>query len=208
MSDAIGVAGLVVSVIGIPLAYFLAKRGRQRPDLRYMTDFVVLLKPHDQLIKQGLSMSFSGHPITRISRTRVALWNQSGDPVRGTDVVPSDPLRLSVKEGERILRVTTLFTSRPQILAEIKMPEKDEPTALVSFDFLDAGDGAVFEVVHEGENPPELSGTIRGAVADFRGKASLDPDLISKLTVGGKWAKFKGFFVGERASWHNFRCFS
>jgi hypothetical protein len=193
MSDAIGLVGIAMSIVGIPLAYFLARRGRQRPDLRYALDFTVLLSPDDGLAAQGLFLSFSGHPIRTVSRSYIAFWNHRGDTVRGSDIVPADPLCISIPEGEKILQARVLFRSRAQISFDLRIND-DHSAVLIEFDFLDAGDGAVVELVHEGIEEPLIVGTTRGATISYQSQASLEPDFLQSIAKGKPrrlWARIR-----------------
>jgi len=156
---------LVAAVLAIPVTWLLARRGRQRPDLRYALDFDVLVSVADGIPKAGLRIAASEREISRISRTRIAFWNARGDTVRGSDVVGSDPVRLCFPTGDSPLSVRVLTSSRRQVaLTATALPDVgDESAVSVEFDFLDAKDGGVVEILHEGLEPPRLVGTVRGA---------------------------------------------
>ncbi|MGY4899251.1 hypothetical protein ACWEEK_27165 [Micromonospora aurantiaca (nom. illeg.)] len=52
---------------------------------------------------------------------------------------------------------------------------------LINFDFLDADDGAVLEVIHQGEVPARIAGTIRGATIVDKGSADLSTSSLWML---------------------------
>lgn len=176
----IGIIGIFASLVGIPIAFVVARRSRQLPDLRHAMDFDVILNPDDRLFGHGLSMSIGAHPINSISRSRVALWNHRGDTIRGGDIVDTDPLRLQFVEGDIALQVRTLSMSRPQNKLTAKINPEGNSVEFV-FDFLDAGDGSVFEIVHIGPEKPSLLGTVRGAKVRGRGNARLGPRTLVQL---------------------------
>ena len=60
LSDVLAIAGLCISVIGIPVTFIVARRTRQIPDLRYVTEFDILLDPSDKIFDAGLSLSLGG----------------------------------------------------------------------------------------------------------------------------------------------------
>jgi hypothetical protein len=177
----IGIIGILVSFIGIPITFIIARRSRQLPDLRHTTDFDILLKPTDGLFDRGLAMRIGDHSINSISRSRIALWNHRGDTVRGVDIVESDPLRVQFAEGNSALQVRTLRMSRPQTKLTATIDTKDEASINIIFDFLDAGDGAIFEVIHQGTKQSTILGTIRGAKIRNYGDVELDPEDLEAI---------------------------
>lgn len=185
----IGIIGILVSLIGIPIAYVVARRSRQLPDLRHAIDFDVILNPDDRLLDHDLSMRIGNRSINSISRSRVVLWNHRGDTIRGGDIVDSDPLRIQFTEGDIALQVRTLRMSRSQTKLTPTINPADEASVDISFDFLDAGDGAIFEIVHQGPNTPTLLGTIRGVKIRNCGNANLGPETLAAT----KMSLFRSF---------------
>jgi hypothetical protein len=180
LSDTLGIAALIISIIGIPIAFFLARRTRQRPDLRYMIDFDVILNPSDRLFDQGLYMTLGNDKIDCISRTRIAIWNQRGDTIRKSDILGTDPLRLQFNENDKPLQSRVISASREQIgLATVDSVYQS--AVLIDFDFLDAGDGGVLEIIHQGTVKPTVIGTLRGSTVRARGSTSLSPDVLTRI---------------------------
>jgi hypothetical protein len=169
----VGVVGVVASVIGIPVAVYLARRGRQKPELRVCPDFQELLSPDEGVPRESLSVTYAGRPVERVSRTILAMWSARGDTVRGSDIVPSDPLRIEVSDGDELLQVQAIACSRAPCSFEVQLRDGDD-FATVSFDFMDPGDGIVLEVLHAGETPAQLLGTMRGATVHTRSSGDLD----------------------------------
>lgn len=153
------IVGIALFLIGIPVAYFVGRRNRQVPDLRIATDFDRIVEPGDWLLQGDLKVVFDGVPLSRVSRTYVAMWNHRGDTVRATDILSSDPLRIFVEDDDEVLRARVVASSRRQIAARV---EGEGALALVEFDFLDRGDGFVIEVLHRGTQPAVLQGTLPG----------------------------------------------
>ncbi|WP_234551600.1 hypothetical protein [Rhodococcus qingshengii] len=176
--------GLVATLVGIPLTYYLARRGRQRPDLRSVTDFDVIISSEEGILDR-LHMDFDGDKIRSVSRTRIAIWNARGDTVRGSDIVPTDRLRLQLDSEDLALHVRILAMSREQIDAECEIDSNDPTAAVVSFDFLDASDGFIVELLHMKPVAAELIGTIRGAVVSGEKTADLSPSALDK--VAERW---------------------
>lgn len=170
--------GLVVGVVGIPLTYYLTRRGRQRPDLRSAIDFDVIIKSEDGILDR-LNMAFDGRKILSVSRSRVAFWNAHGDTVLGSDILPADKLRLQLDSEDIALHVRVVAMSREQIDVTCEIDPNDPTAVYISFDFIDASDGFIIELLHMKPEPARLTGTIRGAVVTSS-KADLSSGAIDK----------------------------
>ena len=170
LSDILATAGLAVSVLGIPLTFIIARRTRQRPELRYMLEYDEILRADSNLFGRGLFMTLGSHRIDSISRTRVALWNHRGDAIRDADLLESDPLRIELQDGDEALQARVLSMSRKQLEVTAPIHEGDLSKVSICFNFLDVGDGAIIEVIHRGPSKPTVLGTLQGA--DIR---NIDP---------------------------------
>jgi hypothetical protein len=175
----IAIISLTIGLIGIP-SYLIGRRSRQTPDPRRAIDFDIILNPDDRLFDQDLKMTIGDHQIKCISRTRLAFWNQR-DTVRGTDIVKSNPPRLEFAEGDAPLQVRVLSSSREEIKLAASIDPANPSSVEITFDFLDARDGAIFEIVHQGTKPPEWKGTIIGTKVRSLGSSKLKPDELAAL---------------------------
>jgi hypothetical protein len=174
----LAIAGLTVSAIGIPAAYFFARRSRQRPRIESAVDFDLLLDPARRINVGGV-ITYAGRRVTRLSRSIVAIWNERGDTVRRADIVDDDPLRIALAPDDQILQARLLFVSRPQCEIDLLL-DATQSSVGIQFDFLDEGDGALLELIHEGTDAPDIVGTIRGATVRPRARSTnLTPSHIS-----------------------------
>jgi hypothetical protein len=179
---AVAVLGGLASIIGIPLAYYLARRGRQNPRLQYTTDFDVLVDP-DGFASEG-NLTLHGHAIHAVSRSYVAFAHRGGDTVSGADIVEADPFRLQFGDADRVLQARLLYYSRDA--CAISLTPSANAVA-INFDFLDPGDGGIIEAIHEATTPPRLLGTIRGATYRARpATATLTPAAIDWMRYAGR----------------------
>lgn len=195
LSDILAIIGIATSVVGIPITFILARRSRRRPDLRYVSDFDVLIAPEDSLLARGIVVSADGRPITCISRTRFAVWNHKGDTIRSDEVLPSDPLRIQFEDSDHVLQVRLISRSRSQNGFSAEIAPSSPSVVNVTFDFLDAGDGAILEVVHQGPQPPTLRGTIRGTSISRGGQAKLTTAAINALAEPTPLLRYMRFWL-------------
>lgn len=192
MDSVLTIGGFVLGVIGlvsIPLSVALSRRSRQTPDLRVARDFDEVVPEGDWLLRGGLVITFDGKPLDRVSRTYFAIWNHRGDTVRGSEVLVADPLRVEVAEGDAVLQARVVASSRSQIGVDVTPKGR---TADVTFDFMDAGDGAVIEVLHYGKEPANLVGTIPGARLSGARRATLSPNGRRRLRLSPVRRLFDG----------------
>lgn len=187
LSDILATVGLAVSVLGIPLTFVLARRTRQRPDLRYMLEYDEILRADSNLFGRGLFMTLGSHRIDSISRTRVAFWNHRGDAIRDADLLESDPLRIELQDGDEVLQARVLSMSRKQLEVTAPIDEGDLSKISICFNFLDVGDGAIIEVIHRGPSKPTVLGTLQGAdirnIGPFWNLRVLEPDRLRRFAV-------------------------
>lgn len=181
VSDIIATVGLVVSVVGIPLAFFLARRTRQRPELRYAIDFDMILRKDSNLFDRGLYMTLGNHRIDSISRSRFALWNHRGDTIEQTDILKDDPLRVQLEKGDEALQARVLGMSREQVAVTTAIDASNPSSVLIDFRFLDGTDGAIIEIIHRGPSKPTILGTLKGA--DMR---NVGPRVIGSNVLDAK----------------------
>jgi hypothetical protein len=111
----------------------------------------------------GLEMTYGGRPVDTVSTTLVALWNAGGATLDPTDVPASTPIEVTVPEGDRILSVELVGRSQEATKLGVGGAEQTPDRARrVTFEYLDEGDGAVFQVVHTNESWKAV--TVRGRV--------------------------------------------
>ncbi|WP_172829594.1 hypothetical protein [Microterricola viridarii] len=150
-------------VVGIPVAWILGRRNKQRPDLRFAIDQEELIAPEDSLVSGGLGLTFRGAKLQRLCRTYVGVWQKRGDTVRQSDLTAVDPLRIELSLGDSVLSARVVAMSRSQIQPSVRVNQgASKNVATLGFDFLDPKDGFIVEILHEENSPPILTGTLKG----------------------------------------------
>jgi hypothetical protein len=175
--DPVGLlVGIALFLVGIPLAYLIGRRNRQVPDLRRAVGFDRFVSLR-RLFGPGVNFSFEGREIPTLSRSYLAIWNHRGDHVDGDTILATDPLRIVVDEDDEILQVRLVSRSKVQNGLGVA---PDGTSRAVSFVYLEAGDGGIFEVLHTGSAPARIEGTIPGA--------RLKAPVVAALTPGSRAA--------------------
>ncbi len=153
----IGIAGLIGAVI----VYLLT---RQRTSVDYACAGDRVLGPStDDGLPPEITVQYKGENIPRLTRSTVVFWNSGEKTILGDDIVASDPLRFCVADDGVILSVTLLKTSRTVNEFSAEFSSKSSKDAYFKFGFLDAGDGAVVEILHtSAKRVLTVEGTLRG----------------------------------------------
>jgi hypothetical protein len=108
-SDIIGIAGVVVALIGILVGVLYARR---RPNLVFHQEGRVVVRgqPDDDL-----EVYWRGKPVPAFSRTRLWVWNAGSATLDRSAAVPGYPLRLSFgDENTEVLDVEELLVSKEE----------------------------------------------------------------------------------------------
>lgn len=175
----VGIAGLIFAVVGL-LSYRAARIGA-RPV--YFQRARQLIGKKEQELPEEVEITFNGHAVPRLTSTQCFFWNAGKSPISGADIVPGDPLRLEFDEGDEIVKARVVRTTRSVNNIQVDSPAKSH-RALLTFDFLDPGDGVVLELLHTSAlRFPKVAGTIKGIP-----RGLVDVAGSSKIKVLGKIA--------------------
>lgn len=192
----LGVLGLLVALVALPLTYVWGRRSRQKPELRHVVDFDVLMSADEDIARAPLQITYGDQEINRVSRTYVALWNHRGDTVRRTDIVDSDRLRVHLQDDDVALQAGVISASRKQCAVDVALDEEDRQSIYLTFDFLDEGDGFIVEIIHQGSTAGEVAGTVRGAAVVDKGTGDLTGSALDAVQQG--WRRRVWSRLGRR----------
>jgi hypothetical protein len=165
----LGWLGTLLGIGGLVFAFFTYLWTRRRTKLAYVYLGEHLLGSASDSLPPAIVVQYDGISIPRLTKTHVIIWNNGENTISGTDIVPKDPLRLQVGEDGKILSVSVIKTSRDVIDVKLLPINNDYPyQALLTFDYLDAKDGVVVEILHTStERKPRVRGTLRGLPQGF-----------------------------------------
>jgi hypothetical protein len=107
--------------------------------------------------------------IPRLTKTVLVLWNAGEKTISGDDIVASDPLRIETQPQSEILSIVIVKATRQVLNLRLEQPLDPLNLALIKFDFLDAGDGAVLEILHTAQSSAAtITGTVKGIPRGFK----------------------------------------
>jgi hypothetical protein len=156
---ALGIVGVFLALVGIVLTV----RSHTRARLAYQARSVTLIGQPDVTPYGDIRVLFNGAPVPRVMVTRLALWNAGNTTVRRADLVEKDPLMVCFEEEAAILGTRTLSETKGVNEFRLSLNRDFPSRAIMTFDYLDRGDGAVFEIIHTGpKGTANITGSVRG----------------------------------------------
>ncbi|WP_110950449.1 hypothetical protein [Pseudomonas bohemica] len=174
IDDALRVLGLnwlngLIAIASFFFAFLSYVWTRRRTKLAYVYVGEHLLGSASDTLPPAIVVQYNGISIPRLTKTVVVIWNDGENPITADNLVASDPLRLEIGGEGEILSVAILKKTREVTnfrLAD-SAPQLSKQASL-TFDFLDAKDGAVVEILHTStERKPRLLGTLIGLPKGF-----------------------------------------
>jgi hypothetical protein len=158
-----GWVGTIIGVAGIVIAFVLYVKSKTRPRLVWQHYGWHLIGGAPPVLGSDVEVRFRGEIVPRVTLSQVIIWNAGTATVTGNDIVESDQLRLVLPPGTRVLQARLRLATRPVNAFSVR---PDAQNAVLAFDFLDPGDGALVSVLHTSETVlPQIAGTVRGLPA-------------------------------------------
>ena len=153
----------VLGVLGLILAYVFYRRAQRGKEPAWDIDSVNLVRNITSSL-EGLSLLYKGKEVPNITVSKVIFWNNGRSTIDRTDIAPADPVRIKAGPGVRLLHATVLAANSAPSQFGITHESIDE-SVLIDFEYLDDGQGAVVQVVHDGlrSSDIEVTGSIKGA---------------------------------------------
>ena len=153
--------GTLVGLIAAAVTYLWS---RKRTSLGYVHLGEHLLGSASDSLPSSIVVQYDGISIPRLTKSIIIIWNSGENTLSGSDIVSKDPLRFHIGADGRILSLSILKASRAvNDFRILTAPGEDTSEAEFSFDFLDAKDGAVVEILHTStDRQPRIKGTLRG----------------------------------------------
>lgn len=111
-------------------------------------------------------MTYKGEPQEKICVTKLIFWNKGRATINGEDIVDSDPLRIQLPDGARVLDVQMVSASNrgclPIVDANYVVGGSDYG---LRFEYLDHRDYFIVQIVHAGLEDVgfKVTGKIKGA---------------------------------------------
>lgn len=146
--------------VGLPIYFYNVSRVEKEPC--YTVESTSLVAPSRSGIP-GIKILYKEKPVEQVTSTTVHFWNAGKKTIDKTDIAQTDPVRILLPSGTKILSAKVVKFYRPTVAASIK-PEGR--SAYLSFDFLDRDDGCTVQILHTGRASAKnckVIGTIKGS---------------------------------------------
>ncbi len=128
-------------------------------------------------------------PVDNLTVTNLALWNGGNDAIRKSDVPPSEPLRIRVKDQCQILDVSLSHQSDPA--NEIRLCEGSQGSRIeIDFEYLNPRDGAVVKIAHTGQSSDDIQ--IKGKLIGPIPMERKSPQAGTQVSRKRLWKEFAG----------------
>jgi hypothetical protein len=150
---------LALAVLGIGASYVFYRKSIRSKSVVFSSSSFNLI--HESLsVVSGLSIRYKERDVGRLTVNRIAIWNKGREPVRRFDIAEGDPLRIEVvSESVEILSATiSQSTSKSNNFTLTETASG----VLMSFDYLNFGDGVSIDIFHTGV--PGKSLTVLGTI--------------------------------------------
>lgn len=155
----IGILGLT----GLVITYFLYRASRISPRPVYKYQALRLIGGSKQELPEDITILFRDKKVQRLTKTHIILWNSGKTTLNGENIVADDPLRLEFSEDSEVLSARVLNFTRQANKLTVNTHPHYKNQVICSFDYLEANDGAVIEILHtDRERYPKVHGVIRG----------------------------------------------
>jgi hypothetical protein len=83
-----GIAGLVVGIVGILLAFYFYHRSKRRVRISYTVDRTQLLGGKSNALPQEVSIMYEHERINNLTKDNLIIWNSGTEPITRRDVMP------------------------------------------------------------------------------------------------------------------------
>ena len=139
----------VVTIISLVIALFSYYMPRKRQKLQYQTASVQYFEEEDYTLPSEVEMSFRGERVTRLAKAMLIVWSGGTDVLRGEDIVQQDPLTIKLQGTGKILSYSIVGVTSQGNRVLVNMRTDSQSEILFTYDYLNPGDGAVIQVMHD-----------------------------------------------------------
>jgi hypothetical protein len=186
------VAGILVGVFGLLLAYRWKTEVRPFSTHSYGRWFSAESRPHPEL-----TIQFRGVDVEAVGWTNIRFWNAGNKTIRKADFSRSHPLQICVPEGVTVLDAKVIRTTPKELAVSLETStlarSEVEQAIAIDFEFLEPSEGFILQVVHDGSSTkgPKLIGRLAGAgnLRSARETETLNYLRFSIGAVGSMWIK-------------------
>lgn len=178
---------LIIAIASFIAAVIFYKKSR-RDKIPYYSVIKQTIIENSTPLLHSLSVNFNGIAQPFITVVKIAFWNHGAETIAIEDIAEAKPLVIVVDEGVNVLNAKVLKSTDDANqfgLGEMHKQEDGSTVIPIIFDFLDQGDGALVQVVHNGDEktPVWVEGRIKGAKDLLPQNPSVTGQSVYKKTL-------------------------
>ena len=153
------IVGIVVGII-VSYGFFVISQKNKEPCWDVKSNN--LIRNFGSTIPK-LEILYGKEKVENLTVSRIIFWNNGAETLERNHIVLANPLRISVKQGVKILDAEVLVSNNPHSDFSL-IKSNDELSARIEFEYLDKNDGAVIQIVHTGVSSIDIgiNGSIKG----------------------------------------------
>lgn len=151
---------LFLAIVSIFMSIFFYYKGKRTKKPTYLYKSFALIENSISAL-EGLEIKYNKEQIDTLTLTKFAIWNAGNDIIEGSDIAQADKLRITLPNDKRIINIKPIFNRKVANSITIDIQNNE---GYINFDFLDFGDGAIFEIYHTSNHKDKvhLKGIIKG----------------------------------------------
>lgn len=153
---------LSTAVVGIVFSYLLFVKSKRNKEPCWDVKSNNLIRNFSSNIPK-LEILYGKEKVENLTVSRIIFWNNGAETLERSHIVIANPLRISVKQGVKILDAEVLVSNNPHSDFSL-IKSNDELSARIELEYLDKNDGAVIQIIHTGVSSIDISidGSIKG----------------------------------------------
>lgn len=160
----------LIAIISVITAVFLYYQGKKVKSPYYAIRSFNIVRNLVSKV-ESLEMLYNGQHIKNLTVTKIAFWNAGRDTINREDIPTTEPLIIRINEKCKILNAKIINIKNPANQLSVSTSE-DQLSCNINFEYLDGGEGGVFQLVHTDINDEniEFHGLIKGAGSPIKKK--------------------------------------
>ena len=163
MAESVGIiVGVLGIILGATLSYVFYKRELRILRLKWSVRTHNVIQGFERVWPE-LRLRYKGQNVENFSVSKIMVWSDGTETIKGSDVAASDPIRVQASPSTKLLEIELIQQNHQADRVHVNL-QNGQNSAIISFDFLDRGHGFVIQVFHTGTTSSDvlLAGTVIG----------------------------------------------
>ncbi len=146
---------LIFAIVGLITSYYFYKKSHRLTHATYTVRTIRLL---NNAVKKlpTLNILHGTQPVTSLSISKIALWNDGSDTINSDSIAKNNGLRVIIAPPYEILGADIQFEKNRSNDFRISLSE-DRRSINIDFDYFDREEGVVLQLYHTGQSSTDVS---------------------------------------------------